>query len=108
MGTMNRIGKTATSIERKQGGLVSVRYHSTEVVRVAADGTVTLNTGGWRTATTKARMNQAANEFGLGYMVYQEKGDWFVSLRQSDGSWHQVPALPFEDYTISFKPISVV
>lgn len=39
---------------------------------------VILNSGGWRTVTTKTRMNQAANQFGLGYGVYQRKGEWFV------------------------------
>lgn len=106
MATMSKIGKTATSIERKNGGLVSVRYHSTEVVRVAADGTVTLNTGGWRTVTTKARMNQAANEFGLPYSVYQEKGDWFVALHTAEKRFAKT--LPFDDYTITFNPTVMV
>lgn len=104
MGTMARIGKTATTVRTEFGvGKLSVVYHSTEVVKVAMDGTVTLNTGGWRTATTKARMNQAANEFGLSFSVYQEKGDWFVALHTPEKRFAQ--RLAFDDYTISFKPI---
>ena len=52
-------------------------YHSTEVV-LATKEKIVLNTGGWTTATTKARMNQASNQFGLGYKVYQKDLAWFV------------------------------
>jgi len=58
--------------------------------------TVTLNSGGWRTVTTKARMNQAANQFGLEYTVYQEKDDWFVQI----GGWENGQTLPFEDHMV--------
>lgn len=101
MATMQRIGKTATSVERSNGGLVSIRYHSTEVVRVSADGEVTLNTGGWRTVTTKARMNQAANEWGLGFSVYQEAGKWFVAIHLPEKRF--ASKLPFEDDSITFR-----
>ena len=60
-----------------------VTYVSTRIVSWD-DNTVTLNSGGWQTATTKNKMNQAANQFGLGFGVYQRKGDWFVRLK--DGS----------------------
>lgn len=36
------------------------------------------NTGGYRSRTTKLRMNQASNQFKLSFSVYQRKGDWFV------------------------------
>lgn len=51
----------------------SVTYHRTEVFRLTNDQIV-LNTGGWWTATTKLRMNQAFNQFGLPWSVYQERG----------------------------------
>lgn len=53
-------------------------YHNTDVVRVSKDGTVTLNSGGYRTATTKLAMNQVSNQYGYGFQVYQDKGAWFV------------------------------
>ena len=91
MATMQRIGKTATTVARDADGVLRVTYHATAVVTVAADGTVTLNSGGWRTATTKARMNQAANQLGLGFSVYQEKGDWYVRNLDWDNP------IPFKD-----------
>lgn len=59
-----------------------VRYHSTDVVaftrlrngRVA----VVLNTGGYSTATTKLRMNQTSNQYGLGFGVYQKDWEWYL------------------------------
>lgn len=41
------------------------------------------------TVTTKRKMNQAANQFGLGYGVFQRKGDWFVTTRGGE--------FPFKD-----------
>jgi len=38
----------------------------------------TLNSGGWNTATTKLRMNQAAAQFSLGFHVRQRDGTWYV------------------------------
>ena len=37
-----------------------------------------LDTCGWKSATTKTRMNQAANQFGLPYRVYQKDYVWYV------------------------------
>lgn len=59
-----------------------VTYHNTVVVDWDAHrGTIILNTGGWKTATTKLRMNQASNQFGLGYQVYQQNHSWYVRYR---------------------------
>lgn len=62
-------------------GRISVIYVATEVVTVTPDGTITLRTGGYRSVTTKRKMNQASNQFGLGYGVTQRKGDWLVTFR---------------------------
>lgn len=81
MGQMQLLGKTATKVYRtlyETGTTVTVRYHNTDVVNVYRDGRIKLNSGGWRTATTKNRMNQASNQFGLGYRVYQIDFKWFV------------------------------
>jgi len=81
MGQMHTVGKTATSISTTDGQ-TAVRYHATDVVKFTAE-TITLDSGGWRTVTTKARMNQAATQFGLGYQVYQLKGVWYVDTLDS-------------------------
>jgi hypothetical protein len=58
----------------------AVTYIRTEIVRWDANRNVTLNSGGWRTVTTKRKMVQASNQFNLGYTVHQSKGDWFVTV----------------------------
>ena len=76
MANMHKIGSTATTV-RTENGYTIVRYHNTDVVKFNSDEIV-LNTGGWKTNTTKARMNQTSNVYGLGYRVYQIKGTWYV------------------------------
>ena len=76
MAQSKKVQGVATSI-REENGYTVVRYHKTDVVRFNSH-TVELNTGGWRTPTTKLRMNQAAMQFGLGYKVWQSRGSWFV------------------------------
>lgn len=65
----------ATTIRQNDNGL-SVVYHSTEVVHVSPHGVITLNSGGWRTPTTKQRMNQ----YAPGVSVYAKRGEWFVTF----------------------------
>jgi hypothetical protein len=85
---MDTIGKTATSVFT-EGKWTKVVYHRTCVIKWT-DKQIVLDSGGWRTATTKNRINQASRQFNLGVCVYQEKGEWFAAL--SDGI-----ARPFKD-----------
>jgi len=52
---------------------IGLRLHATEVVKYHRDGTVSLHSGGWRTATTKERMHRFTDAW-----VSQIKGEWFV------------------------------
>lgn len=76
MGRMNKIGTAATSV-KTENGVTTVRYHQTDVVEFT-DTTIILRTGGWKSVTTKARMNQTSNVFDLGYGVFQKDRIWFV------------------------------
>lgn len=84
MAQTQRVRGVATTIYTENGETV-VRYHQTAVVRFSKDS-ITLNSGGWRTNTTKTRMNQAANQFGLGYQVVQDRGNWYVCMDDADGN----------------------
>mgnify|MGYP003442670518 CR=1 FL=1 len=68
----------------QKGGDVTVTYASTVIVRASGD-TVTLDSGGWRTVTTKRKMNQASNQFALRFCVFQRKGDWYVDIKRNNG-----------------------
>jgi len=61
---------------------VQVVLHTTPIVTFHEDGTITLNSGGWHSTTTKARMNSVLPQF-LG--VIQKKRSWYVH-DQRDGS----------------------
>jgi len=87
MSQSQKVRGVATSVEKRDGWMV-VRYHSTDVVRFNSQSII-LDSGGWSTFTTKARMNQASNEFDLGYQVWQKDFVWFVSWKGEE--------LEFED-----------
>lgn len=95
MSQTHTVGQRATTVARGTDGALRVTYHSTDVVTVHKNGSITLNTGGWRTATTKLRMNQASNQYGLGFQVWQKDFSWFVEWKGK--------SLPFDDYTITLR-----
>jgi len=85
MATMSRItGLGRNTRITRDNEETAVVLHGTSVVRVSHAGIVTLDSGGYRTFTTKARMNQAAWELRLGYRVYQDDYSWFVSYAGND------------------------
>jgi len=76
MAQTKTIGHHATSIHT-DNDMIIVTYHNTEVVKFNSS-TIILNTGGYYTYTTKTRMNQASNQYNLGYRVFQKNFDWFI------------------------------
>ena len=98
MSRSDKVGKTATKVFIDESdNSFNVKYHNTIVWKRRADGVIVLNSGGWRTVTTKARMNQAFNQYeGGAYQVYQEKGEWFVQ-RLPHGS---AQPMPFDDHMV--------
>ena len=96
MPQLSNVSGVATSIRTDADG-THIRYHSTDVVSFTNE-TITLRTGGWRTVTTKARMNQASNQFALGFSVYQSKGIWYVRIL-SGGAQHR---LTFDGSILTF------
>ena len=81
------IGTYRTTVSYSQD-YTRVVFWTTEIVRFNSQEIV-LNTGGWHTATTKRRMNQVSDSFGLGFHVYQEDFIWYVSVNGE--------VIPFED-----------
>ena len=77
---VSEIGSHKTLISRVDDSIV-VRYHNTDVVAVNGN-IVTLNNGGYETSTTKRRMNQASNQWGLGISVYQCSWVWYVKTKK--------------------------
>lgn len=74
-GTKPRLVARSTVRYTDTDGNDCFRFHHTDVVKVNRKGAVILNSGGWRTSTTKGRI--AAFAPGLG--VYQKGGLWYVN-----------------------------
>ena len=70
--TKRKIGNNTTA-EIMGDGSVGIMLHSTYVVKIHPDNTYTLNSGGWRTSTTKDRINKYTNA-GL----YQKDWVWYL------------------------------
>lgn len=80
---------TARAIHTDAEGNKHFVYHRTAVVTKRTDGSIVLDSGGWRTNTTRTAMNQASTQDGLGFQVYQRAKQWFVDM--------QGRTLPFAD-----------
>jgi len=66
-----------TYLKRYDDGTIAVRLHQTDIIQYKPNGTIILNSGGWKTVTTKARMNEfLPNPYG----ILQEKGVWYVQI----------------------------
>lgn len=63
MAQLSRVGKTATSVFTDEYGALCCIYHATCVAKRQPDGSIELDSGGWRTVTTKTRMNQFAHQY---------------------------------------------
>ena len=64
----------ASRLERR-GDDIAVLFHGTAVVTYHPDGSVTLDSGGWLTSTTKQRINAYTRA-----PVYSVKGKWLVGV----------------------------
>ena len=91
MAQTHTLGKKATTVTKSSAGVEVVLY-STKIVEQHG-GKLILRNGGYRTNTTRTRMNQAASQFNLGYSVFQKAGDWFVTWKGN--------TLPFEGREIT-------
>lgn len=64
------------TFERHDNGETIIRLHGTDIVRKTKDGRVVLNSGGWKTVTTKDRMN---DHLPAGYRLSQCGGAWSIN-----------------------------
>lgn len=69
-----------TYLVRKDNGNIAVRLHNTDVVTYHPNGNIFFTSGGYRTVTTKDRMNGFSPA-----TVSQKNGHWSISM--DGGSW---------------------
>ena len=103
MPRMNKLSNYRTAIFMCDGWQCVV-YAETIIVRWN-DDTILLNTGGWKSVTTKRKMNQASRQFNLGYAVYQKDYCWFLRVFERD-AWERWDELATE-YLFDNDSISI-
>lgn len=69
----------------------AITLHGTELIKFYPDKTI-LSSGGWRTATTKDRLNAFS-----GFNIWQDKGIWYIGSRVKEGDALQGGAIVFAD-----------
>ena len=72
----SRIVANNTVEYKRENGDRVIRLHETDILTFHANGATTINDGGWRTATTKERINR----FLDGRSVYSDRGSWVLNV----------------------------
>lgn len=87
-------GTKASTYEYLSDEFINIKYHQTNVVSFNCDKII-LNTGGYKSLTTKLRMNQVSRLHNLRIYIYQENFDWFVEYLNTtfrfDGNTIELP-----------------
>jgi hypothetical protein len=98
MPRMDRICPNNTAVFTGDDAALTVVLHQTAVFKKYPDGRIELNSGGWRTVTTKNRINQAFRQLApsMRARVHQENGDWFVQV----GGYETGRSIPFADHMV--------
>ena len=89
MARTDKVGSHKTSKGTNGQGQRTIRYYDTDVV-AWDDKVIILKNDGFTTKTTKLRMNQASEEHGLGYRVWQKDFKWYVEY---EGETHEFSGL---------------
>ena len=75
-----------TYVESDHDGSIGVRFHSTRILTFHPEGSFTVSTGGYRSVTTKQRLNAL---FPAGYRIFQKAYAWHIDTPEG--------TFPFED-----------
>jgi len=74
---------------QRPDGTQVIRLHRTDIVEKRPDGSQVLNTGGWKTITTKDRLNTFSD-----YRVDSRKGVWTVTGPEGSAPYYDGIVLP--------------
>lgn len=80
---------------RRNDSTIAIRLVETDIVTFLENGDVVLNSGGWKTQTTKRRIN---DHLPVGWGLYQEKREWYLYNRANGYFWdNKDNRIPFAD-----------
>lgn len=108
---LTMVGKTSKKIAhattlRREGVQLVVKFHETDILVLAPNGTIQVNSGGWRTPLTKERIH----EFG-GILIHSVEDIWFVKGKRGalshyyDGMAFDEKGIPETPRTETFKSV---
>ena len=83
------IGGNMVVVQRTSGA-ITLRLYDTDIVEWTGDGAITLTADGFRTNTTKSKMNAALRH--TGWIVNQRAHQWYVTAIGTSS-----PGIPFFD-----------
>lgn len=82
-----------TRVIRRSPTTIAIKLHNTDVLTFFENDSIQLNTDGWKTVTTKDRINRFLPD---GMYVYSERSVWYFRL----GNWNEGTRYLYEDYMI--------
>jgi len=89
-----------TVVKRTEGGRIAVYLHRTPIIEYNLDGVITLRSGGWRTSTTKQRINEL---MPAGFGLHQAKHEWYVTTPRGQYEFYDGMELQSDGLLVGYK-----
>lgn len=86
-----------TRLLAQPNDVIAVLLHGHQIVTVRPDSSVILDSCGWKTVTTRDRIDEVINR--IGWRLASDKRVWYV---WHGGGWQKEGRLPFEDGCILY------
>ena len=107
----SRVFDHNTFVYTVREGETRYRLHHTDIVVVEEGVSITLFTGGWRTVTTKDRINKILSAVfrGREFWVTQHKGKWWLCQfgGAKDIEFFEGISITLDGYKVSAEPYSI-
>ena len=88
----NKSWKSGNTEVQYVGDNLSIVYLHGNKIAVVDDTTMSIFDGGWKSVTTKSRLNAILSEHGdCGDKVFAKNFDWFISMNTAEG----ITTVPF-------------
>lgn len=91
----------STRVQLTQTG-IAIRYHDTDVVLYTPESII-LNSGGYRIATTKSRINDALRVLPGRVVLYQNKGIWYITSGKSWDDPNKITVVYYDGIEVDYN-----
>lgn len=93
--TIDRPIANNTRVIRRSPTSIAIRLHATDVITFFDNGSIQLNSDGWKTVTTKDRMTRFLPS---GISIYSERFIWYVQFNQKKYLYEDGMYLAYDGY----------